>query len=129
MQGQVEGDTPDAREFLLFSDRLVWLARVNDGKRLIIEHKSRQPRLHRDRSRSETELPTSSKRWSGVGTEEKWDFKGHIELVDLEVVANPGGRDVSDYTRLDLLSPGLSFAVYAGMWLSWSISVHILRLL
>ncbi|KAF8515818.1 hypothetical protein BU17DRAFT_76769 [Hysterangium stoloniferum] len=110
-QGQVEGDTPDAREFLLFSDRLVWLARVDE--RSIIEHRPRQPRLHRNRTRSETELPTSSKRWSGTGTEEKWDFKGHIELVDLEVVTNPAGRDASDYTRLDLLSPGLSFAVYA----------------
>lgn len=50
---------------------------------------------------------------SSGGTEEKWVYKGHVDLVDLEVIVSPA-RDVGDERRLEILSPFNSFAVYAG---------------
>ncbi|KAF8586112.1 hypothetical protein K439DRAFT_1646365 [Ramaria rubella] len=110
-QGQVERSGPNAREFLLFSDCLVWLARAEDSSGP--EHRMRRPRLHRGRSKSETELPTPAKAEGSTSAEERWNFKGRAELVDLEVVVSPAGRDESEHTRFDVLSPEISFAVYA----------------
>jgi len=42
---------------------------------------------------------------------------GKIELIDVEVVVNPVGKDESERARFDLLSPELSFAIYAGILL------------
>jgi hypothetical protein len=118
LQGQVERSAPDAHEFLLFSDCLVWLARTDDRKdRSFVEHRLRRPKLSRGRSKSETELPptpmTAAER--NASTDERWNYKGRAELVDLEVVVNPTGRDESERTRFDVLSPEVSFAVYAGV--------------
>lgn len=117
LQGQVEHNAPDAREFLLFSDCLVWFARGDDRKdRNIAEHRMRRPKLSRARSKSETELPPTTKPTAdkNAGADERWRFKGRAELVDLEVVVNRSGRDEAERTRFDILSPEVSYAVYAG---------------
>jgi hypothetical protein len=118
LQGQVEHSAPDAREFLLFSDCLVWLARADDRNEWsVADHRWKKPKLRRDRSKSETELPTTSALAAERnGTrEERWNFKGRVELVDLEVVVNPTTRDKTNHTRFDVLSPGVSFSIYAGV--------------
>lgn len=118
LQGQIERSAPDAHEFLLFSDCLVWLARADDRKdRSFVEHRFRRQKLSRGRSKSETELPVGAERNSSI--DERWNYKGRVELVDLEVVVNPTGRDEAERTRFDVLSPEVSFAVYAGMFFLW----------
>jgi len=77
----------------------------------------RRPRMRRGRSKSETELPTVKKvstAEQSAGADEKWSFKGRAELVDLEVVVSPAGRNGDERTKFDVLSPEVSFAVYAG---------------
>lgn len=118
LQGQVGRNAPDAREFLLFSDCLVWLARGDDRKEWnVAEHRLRRSRLHRDRSKSETALPTASTLMAerNRSTDERWSYKGKVDLVDLEVVVIPTGRDETGRMRFDIMSPELSFAVYAGV--------------
>lgn len=117
LQGQVERDAPDAREFLLFSDCLVWFSRDDRKEWSVADHRLRRSRLHRDRSKSETELPTTAlpKAERNGYADERWYFKGRAELVDLEIVVNPTGRDETDRMRFDVLSPEVSFAVYAGV--------------
>jgi len=51
---------------------------------------------------------------SGGAGEEKWWFKGRAELVDLEVVVSPPAEPGGEDTRFEVLSPEMSFAVYAG---------------
>lgn len=116
-QGQIERNAPDVREFLLFSDCLIWLAGAEDGSGggNGAEHRAWRPKLQRGRSKSETELPMAKQTTSAsTNTDERWSFKGRAELVDLEVVVSPAGRDQEDRTRFDVLSPEVSFAVYAG---------------
>lgn len=98
------------------------------------ENAARPHTLVRTRSKSDAELPRlidlkkresalklklahprkNIKRMSSGGGEERWTYKGHIDLVDLEIVVGSTG-DVSEERRLELLSPHLSFALYAGM--------------
>jgi len=107
------------REFLLFSDCLVWLADDRGGNS---EHRARRPIMRRGRSKSEAELPTVNKvsiTEQNASADEKWSFKGRAELVDLEVVVNPAGRDEDERTGFDVLSPEVSFAAYAGEWEVW----------
>ncbi|GJE89658.1 FYVE, RhoGEF and PH domain-containing protein [Phanerochaete sordida] len=142
---QVGGSTPREREFLLFSDCLVWLSsadktedpeRKQHWEQLVNEpplSPDRRPNLSRSRSKSDADLPTQAglrrngsagfrlklsgpslkKRMSSAGvTEEKWVYKGHIELVDLEVVLGPPGEP-NEHLRVEVLSPRKSFALYA----------------
>ncbi|EKM61660.1 uncharacterized protein PHACADRAFT_248396 [Phanerochaete carnosa HHB-10118-sp] len=143
---QVGGSTARGREFLLFSDSLVWLSnadKTDDAERqrhweqLVSEpprSPNKRPMLSRSRSKSDADLVTQAalkrnssaglrlklsgpsqlkKRLSGIGaTEEKWVYKGHIELVDLEVVLGSPGEP-SEHLRLEVLSPRKSFALYA----------------
>ena len=44
-------------------------------------------------------------------TDDKWVYKGHTDLVDIEVVV---GSALEYERRFEVLSPGGSFAVYAG---------------
>jgi len=44
-------------------------------------------------------------------TDDKWLYKGRIELVDMDVVV---GSALEDERRLEVLSPEGSFALYAG---------------
>ena len=156
---------PKEREFLLFSDCLVWLASAEKGDRDLedwdwsgganrekrkslggINAFGRSP-MERSRSSSEAELsvlnksrgknsnpdsqpesvasaasdpkpsipvtPTKKKvRHASSGAEERWVYKGKVELVDLEVVV---GQQIEDgeERRFEVLSPETSFAVYA----------------
>jgi hypothetical protein len=43
--------------------------------------------------------------------DDKWIYKGHADLVDIEVVV---GSALEDERRFEVLSPGGSFAVFAG---------------
>jgi FYVE, RhoGEF and PH domain containing 5/6 len=157
---QLEGSSfPRERDFLLFSDCLIWLANLDKGDGELADRwdwisggggmgKGRpagQLGMLRSRSRSEAELsavrermrssafhashirPSTSNRLNGSiaaqskkkrqasgGTgEEKWWFKGRAELVDLEVVVSPPTEPGEDM-RFEVLSPEMSFAVYAG---------------
>ena len=85
-------------------------------KEWVVE-KGRRPRLRRGRSRSETALPTVANIKRSPSSDERWSFMGKIELIDVEVVVNPVGKDESERARFDLLSPELSFAIYAGILL------------
>jgi hypothetical protein len=68
------------------------------------------------RSKSKSSLPSSpvkKQRQASSGSEEKWHYKGHIALIDVEVVVPPSLESEEQY-RLELLSPQISFAAYAG---------------
>lgn len=136
---QVEASSPKEREFLLFSDCLLWLSnadKVSSGE-LIAEKWGRscsppaRPPMIRNRSKSDADLPkfTNNKssllssnksqlplkskvRYPSSGSEEKWIYKGHIELVDIDVVVTPALETNQDH-RLEILSPHSSFALYA----------------
>lgn len=126
------------REFLLFSDCLIWLAssRLADNDRQngndILglgfsrsEQAVKRPQFKRRRSKSENELPDmrnqaqrrmrpKSKQSLKQATilEERWLFIGSVDLVDVEVVVAPF-REPGDESRLEILSPEASFAIYA----------------
>lgn len=137
---QVENSSAREREFLLFSDCLLWLSnadKVSSGE-LIAEKFGRNPSppdrppMVRNRSKSDADLPRlvntrsssllpSSKsqlpsrgkgRYPSNGTDEKWIYRGHIELVDIDVVVPPALETSQDH-RLEILSPHASFALYA----------------
>lgn len=143
---QVLGSVPKEREFLLFSDCIIWLASADkdqvdatskwealSGGSRLHDAASRPKTLLRTRSKSDAELPRLSdlkkresalkmklavpkkniKRLSSGGGEERWTYKGHIDLVDLEVVLGSVG-EASEERRIELLSPHSSFALYAG---------------
>ena len=79
----------------------------------------RRPQYLRGRSNSENELLARNRNVRSAipkkvssaalrGSDEKWSFKGKIDLVDLDVVST--GHEEQ---RLEFLSPEISFAVYA----------------
>ncbi|KAJ6631980.1 hypothetical protein B0H10DRAFT_2206385 [Mycena sp. CBHHK59/15] len=129
------------REFLLFSDCVVWLE-VEYGDNRSSVHPSMVCTL----SKSETELrtvrsgsggggsggsgesvlppmcksayhhPVSRMKWqqhssSGTMEEGRWVYTGRMELVDLEVVVT--SREVREERRFEVLSPQGSFVLYA----------------
>ena len=62
---------------------------------------------------SKSHLPSKGKaRYPSSGTEEKWIYRGHIELVDIDVVVTPALETNQDH-RLEIHSPHSSFALYA----------------
>ncbi|KAI8981319.1 hypothetical protein BD414DRAFT_492311 [Trametes punicea] len=136
---QLEGSVPKEREFLLFSDCLIWLASA-DGD--IFSDKwnayasssnsgggsSGLPDL-RGRSKSDAEAdivkrrqsllqlklsgsPKKKVRQASSGVDDRWIYKGHVELVDLEVVVSVPAANTPE-RGFELLSPHQSFAVYA----------------
>lgn len=150
---QLEGSTPREREFLLFSDCLIWLASA-DGD--VFSDKwsasaspsayhgagpassSSTPDLLRGRTRSGDDqflcqlLQSSEgvkkrqsmlqlrlnasprkKRQASSGVDDRWVYKGHVELVDLEVVVSTPATEDTPQRGFELLSPHQSFAVYA----------------
>ncbi|KZT27644.1 hypothetical protein NEOLEDRAFT_1088599 [Neolentinus lepideus HHB14362 ss-1] len=142
---QLDSSTHKEREFLLFSDVLVWLASAERGDAVddwdwgfprpsSSKSAMTRPRILRTRSKSEAELPTLKStpnlssspgsalpmspsrkkvvRYASSGMEEKWVYKGHVDLVDLDVVVSPG-METGDERRFEVLSPEASFAVYA----------------
>jgi hypothetical protein len=158
------GSFSKERDFLLFSDCLLWIANLDKGDSEAAERwdwkgvkAGLSPRLMmaRSRSRSEAELsalrsraqtggsgsgllpssqpasptrpspgtpssrsiasPTRAKKrqTSSASCDERWWFKGKVELVDLEVVVTPP-TEVGEECRLEVWSPEGSFAVYTG---------------
>ena len=53
------------------------------------------------------------KKRASTGGEERWIYRGHIDLVDLEIVVGAPG-EADEERRFEVLSPKKSFAVYAG---------------
>ena len=148
---------PKERDFLLFSDCLVWLANLDRNDHELAERwdwlggggaasagkglPNGRPEMSRSRSRSEAELGSlrdrvrnsyarspsrqghavaspskMKKRQASSGTsDERWWYKGRAELVDLDIVVNPP-TELGENTRFELLSPEMSFAVYACEW-------------
>jgi hypothetical protein len=156
---------PVDREFLLFSDSLIWLAPADtstsswswsgSGSGASQSSQLAPPRpapVTRTRSKSDAELatmrtvndhqdedesigpsPSTPTSPSKVGrrrsqyhvepppppsmgkrnasADDKWIYKGRTDLVDVEVVV---GSALEDDRRFEILSPGGSFAVYAG---------------
>ena len=137
---QVEASSPQEREFLLFSDCLLWLLNADKASsgELITEKWGRssspppRPPMVRNRSKSDADLPMfTNKRSSSVlpsskshlpskgkarypssSAEEKWIYKGHIDLVDIDVVVTPA-LDTNQDHRLEIHSPHSSFTLYA----------------
>jgi FYVE, RhoGEF and PH domain containing 5/6 len=183
---QLEGaSAPKEREFLLFSDCLLWLSSTERGDAEVQWGDSdistsptpttsathlalpvTRPAMSRKRSKSDAELPTirnavvqdlsesappsafaggdprrvaarrsksnlsslvipkpkkRKMRAASSGTEERWFYRGHAELVDVEVVL-PHMHERGDERRFEILSPEKSFAVYAGELAAFSLS-------
>ncbi|RDX50579.1 hypothetical protein OH76DRAFT_1402643 [Lentinus brumalis] len=129
---QLENSTPREREFLLFSDCLIWLSSADgdlfSDKWSALGASSSTPDLLRSRTRSEEgevmrrrqsllQLKFNGsprkKRQASSGVDDRWVYKGHVELVDLEVVVSTPAVGDSQERGFELLSPHQSFAVYA----------------
>ncbi|KLO20105.1 hypothetical protein SCHPADRAFT_992213 [Schizopora paradoxa] len=114
--------TVKEREFLLFTDCIMWLAndRMVENEWLrrsdALFRAGQRPAFKRSRSKSENEIPALKGNAHGNNnisiSEDKWLFKGKIDLVDVEVVVSPP-RDNGEERRLEILSPENSFAIYA----------------
>ncbi|KAI0830855.1 hypothetical protein BC628DRAFT_1312595 [Trametes gibbosa] len=134
---QMEGSTLKEREFLLFSDCLIWLASADGdvfsdkwnaaGMGSTSASSGGLDALSRTRSEPEVDLlrrtqsllqlrlnasPWKKVRQSSSGIDDRWIYKGHVELVDLEVVVSVPAADTPE-RAFELLSPHQSFAVYA----------------
>lgn len=153
---QLEGSVAREREFLLFSDSLVWLASAEgevisekwdfnfalspDGPKSASPYgrgagagrNGRPAPMVRSRSKSDADVYQAAeaykrresilrfkimgtpkkKRHASSGSDDRWLYKGHIDLVDLDVVVSPP-TEPGEERRLELLSPQASFAVYA----------------
>lgn len=133
---------PKEREFLLFSDCLIWLANdrmieaewlrrgsdaaIAGGAFVRGGSPGKQPEFKRSRSKSENEVPDVTRPYQKQtpvspkkanveqysGYEEKWWFKGKVDLVDVEVVLSTL-RERIDERRMDILNPEMSFTLYA----------------
>lgn len=157
---QVErGSAPVQREFLLFSDCLLWLAPIeshswdwdwswsgsgiSQNSAGTTDSKASTTDMIRTRNKSEAEISSlkddsgsvdspsvspqkSDRRKSHYhavpppppnmvkrhgSNDDKFVYKGRVELVDLEVVV---GSALEDERRFEVLSPEGSFVVYAG---------------
>ncbi|OBZ68452.1 Rac guanine nucleotide exchange factor B [Grifola frondosa] len=136
---QLEGSIPKEREFLLFSDCLIWLASADGdcfSDKWELQSGARRggrPSLVRTRSKSDADLPFAAEavkrresllkfhisgspkkktRHASSGVEDRWIYKGYMELVDLEVVVS-SQAEPGEEGRFELLSPERSFAVFA----------------
>lgn len=107
--GEGEGAGRKAFEFLLLSDYLLWIEHEEPGIGVLVHDGGGQsPRRRR---------PSIDA--LGSNDEEKWWCRGHMSLVDMEVVmvagrpsgVGPGGAGEE---RVEVLSPEGSFALYHG---------------
>lgn len=105
--GEGEGAGRKPFEFLLLSDYLIWLEREEMGISAFVHDGGGQ---------------NGHKRRVSVGAlggndEEKWLYRGHMNLVDMEVVMiadRPSGIGGGGEERVEVLSPEGSFALYHG---------------
>ncbi|KIJ65238.1 hypothetical protein HYDPIDRAFT_27959 [Hydnomerulius pinastri MD-312] len=106
--GEGEGGERKTFDFILLSDYLLWLEREDTGAGALSHDGNQNARKRRS---SINALSPSG------GGEEKWWCRGHMGLVDMEVVMavdRPSGAGAMGEQRLELLSPEGSFALYAG---------------
>ncbi|KAJ2966201.1 hypothetical protein NUW54_g13877 [Trametes sanguinea] len=128
---QLEGSAPKEREFLLFSDCLIWLASA-DGD-IFSDKWARSPLRAVAAPAAAWEAASAGASWTvrgagrlrfsgspkkkarqaSSGVDDRWIYKGHVELVDLEVVVSVPALNTPE-RGFELLSPHQSFAVYAG---------------
>jgi FYVE, RhoGEF and PH domain containing 5/6 len=146
----VDGSTPREREFFLFSDCVMWLSASELlSDRWPVSGSPSRPAILRARSKSDVDLSEPGERRSSSpfrfrskpnfqpshikkqrlpssGGEERWQYKGHMDLIDVEVVVSPP-RERGEQYRLEMLSPQMSFAVYAGAFkcLDLYYAIHI----
>ncbi|OSD01235.1 FYVE-domain-containing protein [Trametes coccinea BRFM310] len=135
---QLEGSVPKEREFLLFSDCLIWLASADGdifsdkwsavaspsgsstGGGILDRSRSRTGDADADMMKRRQSLlqlrfsgsPKKKVRQASSGVDDRWIYKGHVELVDLEVVVSVPSVNTPE-RGFELLSPHQSFAVYA----------------
>ncbi|KAK0185060.1 hypothetical protein F5146DRAFT_1073287 [Armillaria mellea] len=140
---QIErSEPPREREFLLFSDCLIWLASEDSergwmktdwaipGWALQEPASPLRPLMIRTRSKSEAELPSLLRsrisaspvksrsvippptRKSQLPGSGRWVYKARAGLVDLEVVVT-SPREAGEERRFEVLSPRGSFVLYA----------------
>ena len=144
MLDNAAGGGSACREFLLFSDCLVWLE-DHDGSGLALNFgwgkEPTTPTRMRTRSdvaarsspsngfapRTSYHPPTSAT--PGRQDEKKsWIYRGHVGLVDVEVVGgvdvDPGVANHSDW-KFEVLSPQGSFVLFAGGYFFHLISLHM----
>jgi len=98
-----KGEEP--REFLLFTDSILYFSRVSDETWL-----GARPPLQRRRSKSGNDAQIRRMGEEGMTESDKWRFQGKLNLQDVTVIK--GGGD-NDSKRVEILSPTESFAVYA----------------
>ncbi|KAH9934090.1 uncharacterized protein BXZ73DRAFT_46031 [Epithele typhae] len=139
---QLEGSSPREREFLLFSDCLIWLSsadgegfsdkwaalstsptvdvfnlatgndRPRSRTRSDVHHEADAMRRRQSILQLKLNGSPRKKRQASTGVDERWVYRGHVELVDIEVVVSTTcAGDGLEY-GFDLLSPHRSFAVY-----------------
>jgi hypothetical protein len=130
------------REMLLFNDCLIWLERVGASAGVNGKDAERPPLSpaaaarrgspsRRDaspavnvRRHSALPPPRASSNAAMEDSAEKWEYKGCVQLVDLEVVVPVGGMEndgdeedggwSEEQQKLEVLSPEGSFVLYAG---------------
>lgn len=121
---QIErGRDPRLREFLLFSDCLVWLESdvqqpstpmSPTGER---RRSNEAPETPKFGARASSRAPPSAfKDVTGVGaSDERWTYKGRSELIDMNVIVPVGDKDAEgEGARFEVLSPEGSFECIAG---------------
>jgi hypothetical protein len=92
------------REFLLFSDCLLWLAPIES-------HSWDWDWSWSGSGISYSTPPPPNMVKKHGSNDDKFIYKGRVELVDLEVIV---GSALEDERRFEVLSPEVSFVVYAG---------------
>lgn len=139
---QMEGSAPKEREFLLFSDCLIWLASADGdifsdkwnaiarsgggggtgGGVADMLYRTRSETAEGDGLRKRQSFlqlrsnasPKRRTRQASSGVDDRWVYKGHVELVDLEVVVSVPAASTPE-RGFELHSPHQSFVIYAGM--------------
>ncbi|KAL1951034.1 hypothetical protein VTO73DRAFT_183 [Trametes versicolor] len=136
---QMEGSAPKEREFLLFSDCLIWLASAdgdifsdkwnaiarsggggNGGGVADMLYRTRSETAEGDGLRKRQSFlqlrsnasPKRRTRQASSGVDDRWVYKGHVELVDLEVVVSVPAASTPE-RGFELHSPHQSFVIYA----------------
>ncbi|KZT53222.1 hypothetical protein CALCODRAFT_60388 [Calocera cornea HHB12733] len=99
----------EPREFLLFTDCILYFSRVADEKWL-----GARPPLARRRSKSGNDAQIRRMGEEGMAESDKWRYQGKLSLQDVTVVGGGAEEQREDGRRFEILSPQESFAVYAG---------------
>jgi FYVE, RhoGEF and PH domain containing 5/6 len=130
---QVADRVERLREFFLFSDCLVWLSRGGERegattaeeeqlKLSIVSSPSSASFAAISRGQSEYEPVLRRAASSAYGSkfptssnteEEKWWFRGKIDLLDLDIVLPVA--TFGDEGKIEVLSPEMSFSLFCGM--------------